>query len=96
MAKKTQHGAAEKTLQEMGKAIDELIDKAKNSQGDIKEEVNKRVEELKKSKDSLEEKYKEFKEGHSEDIEKFESYMQKSADEVKSTANKLFSKFKKS
>lgn len=95
MAKKEQHGKVEKTLQEMGKAIDELIDKAKNSKGDIKEEMDKRVEELKKSKDSLEEKYKEFKEGHSEDIEKFEGYMQKSADEVKTTMNKLFSKFKK-
>ena len=95
MAKKVQQGKVEKALQDMGKAIDELIDKAKNSKGDIKVETDKRIKELKKDRDSLEEKYKNFKEGHAEDFEKFETYMQKSADEVKSTINNLFSKFKK-
>lgn len=95
MGKRRKLGKAEKALRDLGKTIDDLIDKTKDSKGEMKTEMDKRIDELKKSRDSLEERLKNFKEDHSEDIEKFENYMEQTAEEVKTTMEKFFSKFKK-
>jgi dsDNA-specific endonuclease/ATPase MutS2 len=88
-------GKAEKLLQDLGKSIDELIDKAKNSKGTFKLELDKRIEELKKNKATLEKEIEEFRKEHAGSIDKFEKSIQKAAGDLKKTVENLFSKSKK-
>jgi dsDNA-specific endonuclease/ATPase MutS2 len=88
-------GQAEKILRELGKSIDDLISKSRNSKGDIKKEFDERVEEIKRNKKTLEKKLAAFKEEHAEDFEKFELKLQEAVNEVKEAFDKLFKKQKK-
>ena len=90
--KKEQTGTAEKLLKDLGRSIDELIAKAKDSKGDFKKEFKERIDELKKNRDTLDAEFKQFREDHAHDFEKFENSIQKVADEVKETLKKVFKK----
>ena len=59
---KSKMGQAEKVLRDLGKSIDDLFSKSKNSSEDIKKEFDERIEELKRNKKTLEEKFASFKE----------------------------------
>jgi uncharacterized protein YukE len=87
---KKNSGKAEQILRDLGRAIDELIQKAKKSEGKSKEEFQKRIEELKRNRQTLERDFKQFREQHADDFEKFEKSVQKAADEVKETINRVF------
>ena len=88
-------GRAEKVLRDLGKSIDDLFAKSKNSTNDVKKEVDERIEELKRNKKTLEEKFASFKEEHADEFEKFETKLQEATDEVKEAFDKLFKKEKK-
>lgn len=88
-------GQAEKAFRDLGKSIDDLFSKSKDSKADIKKELDERIEELKRNKKTLEEKFSSFKEEHADEFEKFETKLQEVADEVKEAFDKLFKKEKK-
>ena len=92
---KTKMGQTEKVLRDLGKSIDDLFAKSKNSKEDVKKELDERIEELKRNKKTLEEKFSSFKEEHADEFEKFETKLQEAADEVKEAFDKLFKKEKK-
>lgn len=52
----------EKTLQEVGKKIEELIAKGTEAGGEVKEEIEKKISELRENKTTLEEELKKGKE----------------------------------
>ncbi len=85
-------GKAEQILRDLGKTIDELIQKASGSSGDMKSEMKKRIDELKKDRDTLEKDLNRFKDEHNEDFERLENSVQKAADEIKETLQKFFRK----
>jgi len=92
--KKAKLGKAEQILRDMGKSIDELIEKAKNSKGDLKNEMSERIDELKRNRETLESKFKSFREDHAQDFDRLENSLQKAADEVKETLQNFFKKSK--
>ena len=85
-------GKVEKVLQELGKSIDELIEKAKTSKGPVKKEIDSRVEELKRNKKTLEKEFEKFKKEHSGNMDKFEKSVKSAAGEVKKSFEHMFSK----
>jgi hypothetical protein len=87
-------GQAEKIFRDLGKSIDDLFSKSKDSGDDIKIEFDKRIEELKRNKKTLSDKFDSFKEEHKDDFEKFESKLQEAGDEIKEAFDKLFKKQK--
>jgi vacuolar-type H+-ATPase subunit I/STV1 len=93
--KEEKPGKIEKVLQELGKSIDELVVKARNSKGPVKKEMDNRIEELKRNKKTLEKEFEKFKKDHSGDIDKFEKSVKKTAGEVKKSVGDIFSKLKK-
>ena len=93
--KKEKSGKVEQVLQELGKSIDELVNKARNSKGSAKKEMDSRIEELKRNKKTLEKEFEKFKKEHSGDIDKFEKSVKKTAGEVKKSVEDIFSKLKK-
>ena len=88
-------GKAEKVLKELGKSIDELIEKAKNSKGSLRKEMDGRIEELKRNKKTLESEFEKFRKDHSGDMDKFEKTVQKTAGEVKKSLENIFTRKKK-
>lgn len=93
--KEENKGKVEKVLQDLGKSIDELISKAKNSKGSFKKELEVRIEELKRNKKTLETEFEKFRKEHASDMDQFEKSAQQAAAEVKKSIDNLVSKFKK-
>lgn len=60
--KKTTTEEIEEVLQEIGKKIEELVEKGKEAGVDVKEEIEKKIKDLKENKTSLEEELKKAKE----------------------------------
>ncbi|MCG8475780.1 MAG: hypothetical protein MI784_09950 [Cytophagales bacterium] len=74
-------GDAEKFLADLGHRIDELIEKAKNSEGKVKGKFEQGVEELKKTRDLAENELEKLKK-HSEN-EEFETKFGQSLNDLK-------------
>ena len=85
-------GKAEEILRDLGRTIDELIRKAGDSSGDMKEDIKSRVEELKKNRDTLEKDLNRFREDHSGNFERLEKSVQRAADEIKQVLQDFFRK----
>lgn len=85
-------GKVEKTLRDLGKKIDELINKSLHEKGDLKEDLNKRIEELKRNKETLETELKDFMSRNEGKWKEAEVYLKRAAEELKKAIEVVFQK----
>lgn len=83
---------AEKVLKDLGAKIDELIDKAKDASGDLREEMDEAIENLKKQRDKFEEKIQEAKERNEPKIQEAKVHLKTAMDEIGKAFEKMFRK----
>lgn len=81
---------AEKILRDLGRKIDDLIDRAKS--GEIKEDMDEMIESLKKQRDKFEEKVKDMKEKNDPKIQEAKTHLRKAMEEMNQAFHKMFRK----
>ncbi|MDQ3536959.1 MAG: hypothetical protein M3421_15185 [Bacteroidota bacterium] len=83
-------GKAEKILRDLGKKIDELINKSFQEKGELKEDINSRIEELKRDKEKLEKEMKDFVSRNEGKWKEVEVYLKRAAEELKKALDVVF------
>ena len=82
----------EKLFRELGEKIEEMIDKAKNSSGGIREEMSETIEQLKKQRDKVEQKMVDFRTKNEPKIEQAKHHLKTAIDEISKAFEKMFHK----
>ncbi|CAN5411539.1 hypothetical protein BH23BAC1_BH23BAC1_33960 [soil metagenome] len=85
-------GKAEKLLRDLGKKIDELINKSFEERGELKEDLNRRIEELKRNKEKLESEIRGFVSNNEGKWKDVESRLQNAVEELKKALEIIFQK----
>lgn len=85
--------SVEELFRDLGRKIDELIEKGKQSSEGVREDLDKRVEEIKKNKEKLENDFKRFT-GDKEKWKAVEESLENAAKELKNALEIVFSKKK--
>ncbi|MDN5202997.1 hypothetical protein QQ008_16525 [Fulvivirgaceae bacterium BMA10] len=88
----TKEGTVERILKKLGQKVDDLIEKTKNSSGDLEEDLKKKVQELRKSSVKFEEDVKNFHEENKDKFKEVGEQLEKSAVELKKAVESVFSK----
>ncbi len=94
MAAKSE-GQAEKLLRDLGRKLDELIEKGKTTTGDIKDDLGGTTDELKKTRDKVENEILRFRENNKEAIDEIRDGFGRAGAELKKTFNTVFRSKKK-
>lgn len=81
---------AEKVLKDLGRKIDELVERAKS--GEIKEDIDEAVEALKKQRDKFEEKMRDVKEKNEPKMQEAKVHLRSAMDELNQAFQKMFRK----
>jgi len=81
---------AEKILKELGRKIDELVERAKS--GEIKEDVDEAIEALKKQRDKFEEKMRDMKEKNEPKVQEAKVHLRSAMEELNQAFQKMFRK----
>lgn len=89
---KDYQGRAERILRDLGKKIDELINKSFEERGELKEDLNRRIEELKRNKEKLESEIKDFVSKNESKWKDIENRLQNAADELRKALEIIFQK----
>lgn len=93
--KETYSQKAEIFLRELGKKIDDLIEKSKESTGELGVEIEKRIEELKRSRDKFEEDIQNFTSNKDGKWSQVEIQLKKAAEELKKAFDLVIKKAEK-
>ena len=83
---------AEKILRELGKKIDALLEKAKHTSGEVKEEILQKVEELKNHRDKFEDNMQDFRAKNEPKWQEAKVHLKAAAEELKNAFDKMFRK----
>lgn len=86
--------SVEELLRDLGKKIDELIERGKGKSEGFGKEMDSRLEELRKNKEKLEQDFKRFT-GDNEKWKSVEESLEKAAYEIKQVLKTAFGKKKK-
>lgn len=89
----TKDKSVEELFRDLGKKIDELIEKGKQNSESVREGLDKRVEEIKKNKEKLENDFKHFT-GDKEKWKAVEESLESAAKELRNALEIVFSKKK--
>ena len=85
-------GKAERLLRDLGKKIDELLNKSFEEKGELREDLKRRLEELKRNKEKLESEIKGFVAKNEHKWKDVEVRLQNAADELKKALEIIFQK----
>ena len=80
----------EDILKDLGQKIDVLIEEAKDSTGNIREELDEKIELLKKKRDELDKNFEVYREKGKGKWEEAKPHLSKAASELKSALDKIF------
>lgn len=83
---------AEKILKDFANKIEELIDKAKDSSGDMREELDEAIEALRKKRDQFEEKVKDMKTKNEPKFQEAKVHLRTAMEEMNQAFQKMFRK----
>ncbi|MCE7995730.1 MAG: hypothetical protein HEP71_27370 [Roseivirga sp.] len=83
---------AEKILRDFGSKIEELIDRAKDSSGDMREDLDEAIEALKKQRDKFEEKMKDVKTKNEPKVQEAKVHLRTAMEEMNKAFQKMFRK----
>lgn len=83
---------AEKILKDFAKKIEELIDKAKDSRGEMREDFDETIEKLKKQRDKFEEKMKDVKAKNEPKVQEAKVHLRTAMEEMNLAFQKMFRK----
>lgn len=81
---------AEQLLQDLGKKIDELIEKGKEKAEEL--DVDQHVEDLKDGINTLSEEFENFTEKHKDQFQEVGNHLEKAIHEMKNVVENIFSK----
>ena len=87
----TKDRTVEDLFRDLGKKIDQLIERGKMSSEDVREDLDKRVEEIRKNKENLEEDFKNFT-GDKEKWKAVENSLENAARELRKAVETAFRK----
>jgi polyhydroxyalkanoate synthesis regulator phasin len=87
----TKDKTVEDLFRDLGKKIDQLIERGKMNSEEIRVELDKRVEEIRRNKEKLEEDFKNFT-GDKEKWKAVESSLENAAKELKRAVETAFGK----
>ena len=82
----------EKLFKELGEKIKELVDKAEDASGEVREDMKETIEKLKKERDKLEEKMADFRSKNEPKIEQAKHHLKIAMDEIGKAFEKMFHK----
>jgi uncharacterized protein YukE len=80
---------AETKLRELGQKIDDLIDRWKNADGEVKEEFQSRINELKRNKEKLKKDFEEFTEKNKPRFQEAADRLEEAGREIKKAFDAL-------
>ncbi len=83
---------AEKILKDFATKIEELIDKAKDSSGEMREELDETIEALRKKRDQFEEKVKDMKTRNEPKFQEAKVHLRAAMEEMNQAFQKMFRK----
>ncbi len=83
---------AEKILKDFATKIEELIDKAKDSSGEMREELDETIEALRKKRDQFEEKVKDMKTRNEPKFQEAKVHLRTAMEEMNQAFQKMFRK----
>lgn len=87
----TKDRTVEDLFRDLGKKIDQLIERGKMSSEDVREDLDKRMEEIRKNKEKLEEDFKNFT-GDKEKWKAVENSLENAARELRKAVETAFRK----
>ncbi len=87
----TKDKTVEDLFRDLGKKIDQLIERGKMSSEDVRDELDKRMDEIRKNKEKLEEDFKNFT-GDKEKWKAVENSLENAAKELKKAVETAFGK----
>ena len=82
----------EKFLKDLGKRIDELVEKAKDATGDWREELDETIEKLKAQRDRFEEKMQDAKTRNEPKFQDAKVHLRAAMEEMNMAFQKMFRK----
>lgn len=83
---------AEKILKDFANKIEELIEKAKGSSGDMREDLNETIEALRNKRDKFEEKMKDMKTKNEPKFQEAKVHLRSAMEEMNQAFHKMFRK----
>ncbi len=83
---------AEKILKDFANKIEELIDKAKDSSGDMREDLDEALEALRNKRDKFEEKMKDMKTKNEPKFQEAKVHLRSAMEEMNQAFHKMFRK----
>lgn len=89
----TKDRTVEDLFRDLGRKIDQLIEKGKQSSEEVRNDLDKRVEEIRKNKEKLEKDFKSFT-GDKDKWKAVESSLENAAKELRNALEIVFSKKK--
>lgn len=90
----TTKGQVEGVLAELGRKIDVLIEETKNSTGEVRESVEKKIQDLKKKRDKIENDLNAYKEKNEDKWDDAKGHLSTALAELKKAVESLFSERK--
>ncbi len=88
-------GKAENFLRDLGRKLDDLIYKSRETTGEVSNEIEKRIEELKKSRDKFEADIQDFTSNKDGKWSLVEGQLKKAAEELKKAFDIVINKAEK-
>ncbi|WP_109832356.1 sll1863 family stress response protein [Reichenbachiella versicolor] len=85
-------GQIEDILKDLGRKIDELIEKAKTAKDEVRDDIDKKITVLKSRKKDLEDEYYDFKEKNEDKWAEVKDHLSSAAAEIKLAAEAAFKK----
>ena len=88
----TRMSEAERILKDLGRKIDELVDKAKDASGEVREDLDEAIDALKKESRKFEEKVREAKERNEPKFQEAKVHLRTAMEEMNKAFQKMFRK----
>lgn len=83
---------AERILKDLGRKIDELVDKAKDATGDVREELDEAIEKLRKESLKFEDKVREARDRNEPKWQEAKVHLRSAMEEMNQAVQKMFRK----
>lgn len=92
MESKEKEGHAQKLLNDLGKKIDDVIKKLKNTSEDVQKEFSGTVEDMKKIRDDLDREFSKFREENKDKFKEAEVHIKNASNELRKAIESIFIK----